>query len=129
MPPADAEGPGGRQSLADLAVETDWPRTRRLFHPVKSNSANAAQRAQWCNVAPLQSGNVTELAAQRAHAIKRRKAIWEALHPNSGATCASIGPGRPKEFAAETAEVAGESKSQINRHLARAEALGGRCLN
>lgn len=33
---------------------------------------------------------------------------------------------RPQEkaFAAETAAVTGESKSQINRHIARAEALG-----
>lgn len=29
-----------------------------------------------------------------------------------------------KAFAAETAAVTGESKSQINRHIARAEALG-----
>ncbi len=28
------------------------------------------------------------------------------------------------EFAADTAKVTGESKSQINRHVARAEALG-----
>lgn len=66
-------------------------------------------------------------ASQRAQAIKRRKAIWEALHPNSGASCATIperGPGRPVEFAADTAKVTGESKSQINRHVARAEALG-----
>ncbi|MHB1114638.1 MAG: hypothetical protein ACYC03_15705 [Acidovorax defluvii] len=33
-------------------------------------------------------------------------------------------PQRPTEFASETAAVTGESKSQINRHLARAEALG-----
>ena len=39
-----------------------------------------------------------------------------------------IGYGRPppqeKSFAAETAAITGESKSQINRHVARAEALG-----
>lgn len=67
------------------------------------------------------------LVAQRASAIKRRKEVWEAMHPNSGATCADIpdrGPGRPREFASETADVAGESKSQINRHVSRAEALG-----
>jgi len=66
-------------------------------------------------------------AAQRSKAVKRRREIWEALHPNSGATCATIpdrGPGRPVEFAADTAKVTGESKSQINRHVARAEALG-----
>lgn len=66
-------------------------------------------------------------AAQRSKAVKRRREIWEALHPNSGASCATIpdrGPGRPVEFAADTAKVTGESKSQINRHVARAEALG-----
>ena len=69
----------------------------------------------------------------RAQAIKRRKQIWEALHPGEtgGASCASslsdgrrAGPQHEKQFAADTAAVAGESKSQINRHLARADALG-----
>jgi hypothetical protein len=38
----------------------------------------------------------------------------------------SHGGARPqtKSFAAETAAVTGESKSQVNRHIARAEALG-----
>lgn len=106
-------------------------------------------------------------AAQRNKATKRRKEIWEALHPvkaqrfdsvfdalgtvegpmtdgeereepevgeSSGATCAEtparvsvrgrVGEGRPPEFAASTAVVTGESKSQINRRVAIAEALG-----
>ena len=87
-------------------------------------------------------------AAQRSKAVKRRKEIWEALHPvikqrveavaeaveSSGAACAEtqarvsvrgrVGEGRPAEFASETAAVTGESKSQINRHIARAEVLG-----
>ena len=66
-------------------------------------------------------------ASQRAQAIKRRKQIWEALHPNSGTTCPTIqerGRGRPQEFAAETSAVSGESKRDVNRHLARAEAIG-----
>ena len=72
-------------------------------------------------------------ASQRAQAIKRRKQIWEALHPGEtgDATCASslsdgrkAGPQHEKQFAADTASVSGESKSQINRHLARAEAIG-----
>lgn len=88
-------------------------------------------------------------ASQRAQAIKRRKQIWEALHPvekrmrgsmvmesqfdreTGDATCASslsdgrkAGPQHEKQFAADTASVSGESKSQINRHLARAEAIG-----
>lgn len=66
-------------------------------------------------------------AAQRAKAIKRRKEIWEAMRPNSGASCATIPrekAGRPQEFASDTAAASGESKAQVNRHLARAEALG-----
>ena len=34
------------------------------------------------------------------------------------------GPGRPTEFATDTAKVSGESRSGIYQHLARAEALG-----
>ena len=75
-------------------------------------------------------------ASQRAQAIKRRKAIWEALHPGEtgGTTCPTHQPtdalGRKKSpqqtqsFAADTAAVSGESKRDVNRHLARAEALG-----
>jgi len=65
-------------------------------------------------------------AAQRAAAIMRRKQIWEALNPNTGSNRASIqaGPGQPKQFASETAAITGEPKSSINRHLARANALG-----
>ncbi len=75
--------------------------------------------------------------SQRSHYTARRKQIWGALHPvkktvdcyenNSGASCATIperGRGRPPEFASETAAVTGESKSHINRHVARADALG-----
>lgn len=70
--------------------------------------------------------------SQRAKAVKRRKEIWEALHPVeirvAQVAPVEIGygkpPQRPTEFASETAAVTGESKSQINRHLARAEALG-----
>ena len=65
-------------------------------------------------------------AAQRAKAIKRRKEIWEAMRPNSGTSCSTIreSAGRPAEFAADTAKASGQSKQDINRHLARAEALG-----
>lgn len=72
------------------------------------------------------------LRLRRAKAAKRRKEIWEALHPVeirvAQVAPVEIGygkpPQRPTEFASETAAVTGESKSQINRHLARAEALG-----
>jgi len=86
---------------------------------------------------------------QRAQAIKRRKQIWEALHPtrqrfdsvyealgmdgepggqsfptrNDDGTFIKGGP-KEKAFAASTAAVSGESKRAINQHLARAEALG-----
>lgn len=65
-------------------------------------------------------------AAQRAAAIKRRKQIWEALNPQgvSGQFVPKPQGGRPTEFATETAAVSGETKRDINRHLARADALG-----
>lgn len=62
--------------------------------------------------------------AQRAAAIKRRKEIWEALHPESGSICATLGGRGNVGFAADTAKASGEPKSSINRHLSRAEFLG-----
>ena len=86
--------------------------------------------------------------AQRAHYSKRRKEIWEALHPEPSPDyslesydaddetevaqleppqfAGQLGGARPqtKGFAASTAEVTGESKAQINRNVARAEAIG-----
>lgn len=70
--------------------------------------------------------------AQRAVAIKRRKQIWEALHPEPGGTiCPTRSEGgkfnggeQEKGFASETAAVSGETKRDINRHLGRADALG-----
>lgn len=68
--------------------------------------------------------------AQRAAAIKRRKQIWEALHPG-GTNCSTsladgrkAGPQHEQQFACETAAISGQSKQDINRHLARADALG-----
>lgn len=82
---------------------------------------------------------------QRSKYMKRRRQIWEAMHPaervvkvdevakvNSGTSCPTIpnrGPGRPQEFAASTAESTGMTKKSINRHLARAEALGETMLD
>lgn len=71
-------------------------------------------------------------AAQRSVAVKRRAEIWKALHPSEIAVEQDIPPqsksamARPqvKGFAAETADVSGMTKQSINRHLARAEALG-----
>ncbi len=71
-------------------------------------------------------------AAQRAAAIMRRKQIWEALNPELGGTSCSTQkatqhkdrPQNQQQFAAETAASTGQSKQDINRHLARADALG-----
>lgn len=83
--------------------------------------------------------------AQRAHYSKRRKEIWEALHPEpsrgyslesydaegceeSGTSCPTLAApktGRGNiQFAAETAAITGQSKRDINRNVARAEAIG-----
>jgi hypothetical protein len=89
-------------------------------------------------------------AAQRSKAVKRRKEIWEALHPVIKQRVEVVadavpvkanelevgdvfppqvsghGGARPqnKSFASSTAAVTGESKRSINQHIARAEALG-----
>ena len=69
-------------------------------------------------------------ASQRAQAIKRRKQIWEALHPEGkqpsqvGTPVAKHGREQAVEFATDTAAVSGEGRSSIYRHLARAEAIG-----
>lgn len=91
--------------------------------------------------------------SQRSKAVKRRKEIWEALHPSVityselragsvvitgvevngvlteqvGEVCPPVakhGHAQDKGFAASTAAVTGEAKRTINQHLARAEALG-----
>lgn len=72
-------------------------------------------------------------AGESAVHIKRRKQIWEALHPTEAGgrslpTCLSdgrkAGPQHERRFAADTAAVSDESKRSINQHLARAESLG-----
>ena len=72
-------------------------------------------------------------ASQRTGYTKRRKQIWEALHPRetggrSLPTCLSdgraSGPQHEQGFAASTAAITGEAKRTINQHLARADALG-----
>ena len=89
--------------------------------------------------------------AQRAHYSKRRKEIWEALHPEpsvdygredeveaeeemdatncrthleTDAMGRKKSPQQTKAFAAATAEVTGENVRQIQRNVARAEAIG-----
>lgn len=71
-------------------------------------------------------------ASQRTGYTKRRKQIWEALHPEEIAVRQVVAPqsespmARPQEkgFAASTAEITGESLRGIQRHIARADALG-----
>ena len=79
-------------------------------------------------------------ASQRTGYTKRRKQIWDALHPEEksiGATCATtptvsvrgrVGEGRPEGFAAATATATGQSKATTNRAIARADALGDEAL-
>ena len=62
--------------------------------------------------------------AQRAAAIKRRKQIWEALHPETGKSVSTLGGRGNSSFAADTCTAAGLTKQAVNQHLARAEALG-----
>ena len=62
--------------------------------------------------------------AQRAAAIKRRKQIWEALHPETGKSVSTLGGRGNSSFAADTCTAAGLSMQAVNQHLARAEALG-----
>ena len=63
-------------------------------------------------------------AGMTKQAIKRRKQIWEALHPETGRNPPTLGGRGNTSFAAETEAVSGESKRRINEHLARADALG-----
>jgi hypothetical protein len=73
-------------------------------------------------------------ASQRTGYTKRRKQIWEALHPEIqvGNLCppelTTTGykspPPQTQGFAASTAEASGMTKRSINQHLARADALG-----
>ena len=69
--------------------------------------------------------------AEEAAHLQRRRELW-----NSGTSCPETrAPGRPQEFAAETATATGQSKRDINRKLRRAEnvvVLGeirGTCLD
>ena len=62
--------------------------------------------------------------SQRAMAIKRRKQVWEALHPEGGNTVSTLGGVQQLGFAADTCAAAGLTKQSVNQHLSRAEALG-----
>lgn len=62
--------------------------------------------------------------AQRAAAIKRRREIWAALHPESGNAVPTLTGRGNVQFAADTSAKAGMTKRSINEHLARADALG-----
>ena len=85
--------------------------------------------------------------SQRSHYTARRKQIWETLHPVEiqvgqidppefsigreqvrqlvvPVDVAKHGRAQEKEFAASTAEITGENVRSIQRHIARAEAIG-----
>ena len=67
--------------------------------------------------------------AQRGKYMKRRRQIWEAMHPGEQVAqlappVAKHGHAQTKAFAASTAAATGMTKSSINRYIARAEALG-----
>ena len=83
---------------------------------------------------------------QRSKYMKRRRQIWEAMHPVERVVkvdeteveqvvppqySGQLGGARPqtKSFAASTTESTGMTKQSINRHLARAEALGDTMLD
>lgn len=72
-------------------------------------------------------------ASQRTGYTKRRKQIWEALHP----VAQDAPPARKQDgtfgdgqqgFASSTAEATGQSKATTNRAIARADALGDEAL-
>jgi len=70
-------------------------------------------------------------ASQRSGYTKRRKQIWEALHPEIQVAQAAppvIGyaspPPQTQGFAAATAAATGQSKATTNRAIARADAIG-----
>lgn len=77
-------------------------------------------------------------AAQRTAFSKRRKQIWEALHPEIQVaqheppefkqTGYKQPPPQTQGFAAATAESTGQSKATTNRAIARADALGDEAL-
>lgn len=82
---------------------------------------------------------------QRSKYMKRRRQIWEAMHPVERVVkpeelevgklfppqVGTHGGARPqtKSFAASTTESTGMTKRSINQHLARAEALGDTMLD
>jgi len=74
-------------------------------------------------------------AAQRTAFSKRRKQIWEALHPEiqvGQVVPPVIGyaspPPQTKGFAAATEDATGQSKRDTNRAIARADAIGDEAL-
>ena len=120
----------------------------KVIHEGDDELVHAVERG---DIAVSAAAKVADLpkAAQRASHIKRRKQIWEALHPaepqrvaelereagRMGGTSSSThpdgdalgrkkSPQQEKEFAASTATLTGESKQHINRQLAVADALG-----
>ncbi len=59
-----------------------------------------------------------------AGAIHRRKEIWEVIHPETATNCRGSGGRGKTEFASETAAASGQNVRDVQRHVARADALG-----
>ena len=63
--------------------------------------------------------------AQEAGHLQRRKVVWAEINGlETGQILASLGGRGNKQFAAETAAVTGDSKTDINRTIRRARDLG-----
>ena len=100
----------------------------QIFTTAKNENSGTRHGKTWAAYQqPHKAPAVGLPFAQRAQAIKRRRQIWEALHPGGVSSQIETKPnvgGRPVEFATDTASISGESRSGIYRHLARADAIG-----
>jgi hypothetical protein len=84
-----------------------WDRNRH-----ESQKYNGTEMGFWDELKPV------------ASAIRRRREIWEALHPVSGNSVPTLGGRGNISFAADTCAAAGITKRSVNEHLSRADALG-----
>lgn len=90
---------------------------------------NETDRELWEIDENLCRSELTE--AEEAQHLARRKQLWEAKEKSIGSTCTDTrvssrgrkNEGRPDGFAASTAKVTGDSKTTINRKIARAEKI------
>jgi len=62
--------------------------------------------------------------AEEAEHLARRKELWETIETQSGTICSTLGGRGNEGFAENTSDKTGLTKQDINRKIARAEALG-----